>query len=94
VLRDLRLHYPHLWKKVDQFRKEKIQNFIQLIMAKKGNGGLRKINHQVFTAAFIASIQAVINPEFILDHGLTLDETAKQVVELFVYGLIENGEGN
>jgi len=40
-------------------------------------------------AAFIASIQAVINPEFILDNELTFEDSVRQLVELFMYGIIK-----
>ncbi len=90
VLQDLRVHYPHFWHKIEDFRTEKIQHFIKLIMAKKGYA--RDIDPQIFMAAFLASIQAVINPEFILDNGLTFDGAVSQLVEIFTYGLVgQNG---
>lgn len=88
VLRDLRLHYPYLWEKIERFREEKIQNFTKLLINKKEYK--REIDPRIFTTAFIASIQAVINPEFILDNELTVEETAKQLVGLFMYGFIED----
>ncbi|AGL00434.1 TetR/AcrR family transcriptional regulator [Desulfoscipio gibsoniae] len=86
VLHDLRVHYPHFWNKIEEFRTKKIQHFIKLVMAKKGYA--RDIHPQLFMAAFLASIQAIINPEFILDHGLTFDGAVGQLVELFTYGLV------
>lgn len=84
VLGDLRMHYPHFWKKIEEFRTERIQHFIKLIMVKKSHA--RDIHPQIFMAAFLASIRAVINPEFILDNGFTFDEAISQLVELFIYG--------
>ncbi|WP_347488809.1 TetR/AcrR family transcriptional regulator [Desulfoscipio sp. XC116] len=84
VLGDLRVHYPHFWKKIEEFRAQRIQRFIKLIMVKKSHA--RNIHPQIFMAAFLASIRAVINPEFVLDNGFTLDEAVSQLVELFIYG--------
>lgn len=86
VLQDLRVHYPHFWRKIEAFRTEKIQHFIQSMMEDKGY--VRNIRPPIFKAAFIASIQAVLSPDFILDHGLTFDDAAVQLVELFTYGLV------
>ncbi|KAF1083913.1 transcriptional regulator BetI [Sporotomaculum syntrophicum] len=86
VLQDLRVHYPHFWVKIEDFRREKIQHFLKLVMAKKEYA--RDIQPQVFIAAFLASIQAVLNPDFILDNGLTFDRAAGQLVEIFTYGLL------
>ncbi|TYO95269.1 TetR/AcrR family transcriptional regulator [Desulfallas thermosapovorans] len=86
VLNDLQVHYPHFWQKIERFRAEKIEFLIKQAMAKQDLA--RDIHPQVFITAFIASVQAVINPRFILDHGLTLDGAVHQLVELFSYGLV------
>jgi len=51
------------------------------------------IDQRLATAAVLASIQAVLNPEFILDNQLTLEEAARQLVELFKHGLIGRVNG-
>lgn len=86
VLQDLRAHYPHFWSKLENFRTEEIQHFIGLLLAKKGYA--REVHQQIFLTAFIASIQAVLNPGFILEHGLTFDEAVSQLVDIFTYGLV------
>ncbi|WP_027364079.1 TetR/AcrR family transcriptional regulator [Desulfotruncus alcoholivorax] len=89
VLKDLKVHYPELWQKIDRFRAEKIQGFIRFLVKGEQKEELRDIDPRIFTAAFIASIQAVINPVFILDNDLTFDEAVKQLVELFVHGFLK-----
>jgi len=86
VLQDLRVHYPHFWHKIEAFRTEKIKHFIELIMAQKGY--TRDIQPQILMTVFLASIQAVLNPEFILDNGLIFDEAVTQLVDIFTYGLL------
>ncbi|SFG71081.1 transcriptional regulator, TetR family [Desulfotomaculum arcticum] len=89
VLNDLKVHYPEFWQKVDRFRIEKIQGFIQFMVNGNNKEELRDIDPRIFTAAFIASIQAVINPVFILDNDLTFGEAVKQLVELFMHGFLK-----
>lgn len=86
VLRDLQIRYPQFWKKIEDFRAEKIKNFISILMSKSNKA--ENVDQRILTTAFIASIQAVVNPEFILSNNLTFDNTAKQLVELFAYGFM------
>lgn len=90
VLDDLRRHYPELWKKVDSFRAEKIrQNVIKGLVEKYRGKGLREIDPRILETAFLAAVQAVVNPDFILDNNLTPEDTARQLIEIFVYGIFE-----
>lgn len=90
VLDDLRRHYPGLWKKLDRFRAEKIRQIIIKGLVEKYKGkGLREIDPRILEAAFLAAVQAVVNPEFILDNNLTPEDTARQLIEIFVYGIFE-----
>lgn len=94
VLDDLRRHYPGLWKKVDRFRAGKIRQIIIKGLVEKYKGkGLREIDPRILETAFLAAVQAVVNPEFILDNNLTPEDTAKQLIEIFVYGIFDEGAG-
>ena len=89
VLDDLRRHYPELWKKIERFRAEKIQQKLLYTLMEKYEGkGLREIDARILGAAFLASVQAVVNPEFILSNNLSFEDTVKQLIELFMYGII------
>ncbi|MEW5953206.1 MAG: helix-turn-helix domain-containing protein [Bacillota bacterium] len=91
VLDDLRRHYPELWKKIERFRAEKIQhNLIKVLVEKPGRKGLRHIDSRILGAAFLASVQAVVNPEFILSNNLTFEDTLKQLIGIFMYGIIDD----
>lgn len=91
VLDDLRRHYPGLWKKIERFRAEKIQHHILKVLTEKYKGkGMREIDSRILGTAFGASVQAVVNPEFILNNGLTFEDTVKQLLGIFMYGIIDD----
>lgn len=91
VLDDLRRYYPELWKKIELFRAEKIQQKLLKALTERYEGnGLREIDTRILGAAFLASVQAVVNPEFILSNNLSFEDTAKQLIELFMYGIIND----
>lgn len=79
VLNDLRIHYPQLWKKIDSFRLERARLAIARYMQQSNSPALQGIDPRIITAAILASIQAVLNPDFILENGLTFESTATQL---------------
>ena len=93
VMEDIRRYYPGVWDKLERFRAKKIQeNFDKFLIDKNDGRYVGKVNPRILSAAFLASVQAVVNPDFILDHGLTFEETVKQVVELFMFGIFAEGD--
>lgn len=91
VLDDLRQHYPHLWKKIDEFRMQKAQAIIQSkFFLDEGNRSyVRDIDTRIVTTAVLASVRAVANPDFIINNGLTFNDTIKQLLEFFQYGFMK-----
>lgn len=91
VLGDLQKHYPHYWKKIDQFRLKNVENIVKskLFLDEKNKGLVRNLDPRIVTAAITASIQAVASPDFIITNGLTAEDTLAQLMEFFLYGLLK-----
>ncbi|QNB46535.1 TetR family transcriptional regulator [Thermanaerosceptrum fracticalcis] len=94
IMEDLRSRYPHFWKKIDSYRMEKAQNLIKAILSKSDKDLTREIDPRIMSTAFLAAIQAVVNPEFTLKNGLTLQDALNQVVDLFTCGFIRQYPGS
>ncbi len=90
VLRDLNQHYPHLWKKIDELRLRKVQGFFRVFLNNSDPELVRQLNPNIVTTAVIASIQAVLNPEYLLARGLTLHEAGRQLLEFFMHGFLKD----
>jgi AcrR family transcriptional regulator len=71
VLEDLRVHYPQYWRKIEEFRMAKAQIVIRTFLDEKNKAFTREIDPRIATAAVIAAIQAVLNPDFLIKNGLT-----------------------
>jgi len=82
VLEDLSKYYPHLWHKIDDFRMQRIQ--LMLAAAKSQSCENMDINPVVLSTIILASVQAVINPDFILKNNLTFEEVTRQLVTIFM----------
>lgn len=82
---DLEKYYPHLWQKIDQFRVGRIKQVIGLLSAQDPFLGLSSnISLPILTTIMTASIQAILNPTFILENHLTFEEAAGQLSELLI----------
>lgn len=79
VLNDLRVHYPQLWKKIDSFRLQRARLAITRFMKQSSNPILQEIDPRIVTAVILSSIQAVLNPDFILENDLSFASTATQL---------------
>ena len=89
ILADLLQHYPHYWKKIDDFRIRKAQDIITSILDARNKTYTRELDPRIVTAAVLASIQAVVNPGFIISNGLTLEKTMSQLLDFFQYGFMK-----
>ena len=89
VMQDMRQHYPHYWEKIDKFRMGRAQAVIKAFLDNNGRAAVQGVNPVIATAIVLASIQAVLNPEFILSNGLTFQETIEQVIEFFKHGFLK-----
>lgn len=84
VLNDLRVHYPHLWNKINTFRLARARAAINRYMQLSSNPVLQEIDPRIVTAIILTSIQEILNPGFILDNGLTFESTAGQLSKFFM----------
>ncbi len=86
---DLKQHYPHLWVKIDQFRMERIRSTLTFIANSDAIAiKMNDIDFRIITAVFLASVQAVLNPDFVVANNLTFEETARQLGKLLLSSLI------
>lgn len=87
-LEDLRKHYPFLWKKIDDFRTKRVENIIQMLITSCKNPIIMEIDQRIISAVIIASIHSVLTPDFILDNGLTFEQTATQLSKLLISAFV------
>lgn len=78
-LNDLQQRYPHLWKKIDEFRVGKLRHILEVIRQRSDSEIIRETDPRIMSAIILAVIQAVVNPDFILRNDLTFEDTLRQV---------------
>ncbi|MFA6808823.1 MAG: helix-turn-helix domain-containing protein [Eubacteriales bacterium] len=92
VLKDLETYYPMLWKKIEDFRLDKIELFINMLINNSKIKMKWRVNPIIAKAVFTASIIAVINPHFILENEMTFEEAGRDLLNMFFFGAVEQTE--
>lgn len=90
VLSELQRYYPDIWEQVEQFRAEKIKYLIQIIIEGSKEGYFKEINPTIVTASLLATVRAVVNPTFVVENNLTIEEAFTTVLNTFLYGIASN----
>lgn len=90
MLSDLQTHYPQLWDQVEQFRAEKLKHIVNILVQGSQQGYFKEINPVIVTASLLATVRTVINPTFILENNLTMDQAFKAVFDTFLYGIVKS----
>lgn len=88
-LYDLHKYYPHLWERIEQFRAQRIQQVFESLMAGGGQDFFRETHPKIFTTALLASIRAVINPMFVIENQLHMEDTIQSLFNIFLYGIVK-----
>lgn len=85
---DLRVYYPNLWQKINRFRLERIVFILDFIHNREESGITSEVDPRIISTVILASIQAVLNPDFIMTNNLNFEETARQLSNLLLNGFI------
>lgn len=95
ALEDFRLRIPEVWQKIDDFRIKMIQeNITKLIEQGKAEGLIINFPTEIVMSIYIASINAVINPDFVMNNKFSIDEVKNITIDLMMNAILtEKGKG-
>ncbi len=82
VMEDLSQYYPYLWQKINHFRMERIKSMIKVAETQRAFDS--NIDPLILSTMISVSIQAVINPDFIIENNLNFEEVVRQVIAFFM----------
>ncbi|MTI84500.1 MAG: TetR/AcrR family transcriptional regulator [Firmicutes bacterium] len=84
---ELQKHYPDIWSYIDDFRTARIGQLESILTEGVDLGYFRNVDSHITITAILAAVRAVINPSFICDHSISLDEAFRKVFDLFLFGI-------
>jgi AcrR family transcriptional regulator len=89
MIMDLQYYSPAIWKEVDDFRTKQITaNFSKIFEQGKTEGYFINIKTGIVLSVFIASIRAIVNPEYALNSGINLQESFTAIIEILMNGIL------
>jgi AcrR family transcriptional regulator len=87
--RDLQVHMPHIWQKIDKLREEKIiLGARKLLEQGKREKLIEHYPAEIIIAAFISTIRTVMNPDFILANRFSMRQAFKYTFDLLLNGIL------
>jgi AcrR family transcriptional regulator len=87
--RDLQLHAPHIWKRIEKVRSEKIYDSLgKLIKQGKREGLIEGYPPEIVITSFIAMVRSVMNPEFVSQNKFTMKEAFEYSFEMLLNGIL------
>lgn len=89
ALEDFRVRIPEVWEKIDQFRTKMItENFTRVIDQGKEEGLIINYPTEIIMAIYMASIRAVINPDFVMNNRFSIDEVKNIAIDLMMNAIL------
>jgi len=89
MLYDLQTYRPELWKKIDNFRINVIEEiWINIINAGKKEKNIINQPNDIIIAIILGSIKEVINPDFLLNHSYAIKEAFEITFEIILSGIL------
>ena len=87
--KDLRLHTPHIWQKMDNMRDEKIIRVARKLLEQgKREKLIEHYPSEIIVAAFISTFREVMNPDFIIANKFSMHQALKYTFELLLNGIL------
>lgn len=90
LLEDVYNFSPLLWQKIDKIRQNNIDKLLNHIFANSEVKMSWRVNPKIFKASLFAAMTEVLNPKFILESGLSFEETVNNFLEMFLFGAVEH----
>jgi len=86
--RDLQVHYPTAWQRLETCRHDLITSILEIILARTEKEWVREMDPRIFKEAVLAINQRFVSLEFAHEMGMTVEEVTVQFAKLIVYPYI------
>ncbi|MCE1166403.1 MAG: TetR/AcrR family transcriptional regulator [Bacteroidetes bacterium] len=88
-IKDMRTHYPDIWKEIENFRNEKIYDISRkLILQGKKEKLIADYPPEIIVETYASTIRAITNPSFILNSNCSMNEAVRYVFDILFYGIL------
>ena len=86
---DIQVHTPHIWKKIDNFRTEKIFSGLHKLLEQgKKEKLVLDFPNEIIVASFINTIRTVMNQDFIFRNNFSIQQAFYFTFEMLLRGIL------
>jgi AcrR family transcriptional regulator len=88
-LRDMQIHAPLLWEKVDEIRKKMMyRNISRIIRQGQREKLFEDYPAELIVTVFVSSLRGVVSPQFLLNVSFTNREALRYTLEILLKGIL------
>lgn len=88
-MEEMKRHFPNLWNEIDGFRtKMMFGNITKVIDQGKAEGLFIDYPTQIIMNMLVASIRAIVNPDFILNNNFSIHQAARYAFKIVIGGIV------
>jgi len=84
-IRDLQVHYPVAWQKLEAYRHDQITSVLEIILARTEKEWVRELDPRIIREAIMAVDRRFANVEFAVEMGMSIHEVTLQFAKLVAY---------
>jgi len=90
LLESLRSHLPHLWQRIEAFRRERMRKNMETIFTQgRRDGTLRAdFNREMFFHFLVGAINEGINPEVLINSSYSMHDALSALIDIFMNGAL------
>ncbi len=89
---DLQRHWPHLFERIEQARRQGIRRYIERLAAKDANYLRSELHQGVLIPMIEAMVMQVVTPELLMELNLSVSQAMQTVLEVMLGGMLnDNG---
>jgi len=88
-MEDIKTNLPEVWSDIENFRRDFIfKNITRLLEQGKREGMVIKKPTAILIAVIVASIEAVVHPEFIVNNSISAHEALETTLHIVISGIL------
>ena len=87
---DIKRRTPHLWKHIEDFRRQRISEVIgRLIKQGIDEGTMRpEMNTRVFLMSILSSIDRIMQPQVLAEESFSVNDALEEILSIFFQGAL------
>jgi len=88
-VKDIRIHMPELWKKIDEFRTKKAYSVLgNIIQQGQTEGMIIDKPVELIIHLFVSSLRSIVNPDFLYYQKMNYKEAIQHTFEILFNGIL------